>query len=76
MINVQELKDRLKKRIDALPEEKLKTVSRFLESVEGGLSKAKLLSFAGSWTDLDEDTFKELTTNLEARRKNNRAKFF
>lgn len=76
MISIKELKERLKKRIDNLSEDKLNDVSQFLESLEIENNKGKLLSFAGSWNDLDDETFNELTKNSENRRKNNRTRFF
>lgn len=76
MISIKELKERLKKRIDNLSEDKLNDVSQFLESLEIENKKGKLLSFAGTWNDLDDETFNELTKNSENRRKNNRTRFF
>lgn len=76
MISIKELKERLKRRIDNLAEDKLNDVSQYLESLEIGNNKGKLLTFAGSWNDLDDETFNELTNQLEDRRKNNRTRFF
>ncbi|MBT0810136.1 hypothetical protein KIH41_02425 [Litoribacter ruber] len=71
-----ELKDKLKRRIDHLSEDKLHDVSQFLESLEKRNNKGKILSFAGCWSDLEDDIFNELTRDLEGRRKNNRTRFF
>ncbi|MDQ3392731.1 MAG: hypothetical protein M3512_01250 [Bacteroidota bacterium] len=76
MISVKELKERIKRRIDNLSEDKLNDVSQFLESLEIVNKKGKILTFAGSWNDLDDETFSELTYKLEDRRKNNRTRFF
>lgn len=76
MISNKELKESLKRRIDNLSEDKLNDVSHFMESLEIGNNKGKLLSFAGSWSDMDDETFNELTNRLEDRRKNNRTRFF
>jgi hypothetical protein len=76
MIDIKKLKDKLKLRIENLSEDKLNHVSRFLESLEKGNNKTKVLSYAGVWTDMDDDTFKELTDNIAERRKNNRTRFF
>ena len=76
MISIKELKERLKRRIDSLAEDKLNDVSQYLESLEIGNNQGKLLTFAGSWNDLDDETFNELTNQLEDRRKNNRTRFF
>lgn len=70
-----DLKEKLKQRIDRLPEEKLNDVSRFIESLEKENNKTKVLSFAGSWSDMDDDTFNELI-NVINRRKNSRTRFF
>ena len=72
----KELIEGLKERIDKLSEEKLKDVSRFLESLDNENQKLKLLSFSGSWSDLDEETFNDLTEGIEKRRKNNRTRLF
>ncbi|MFN6945723.1 MAG: hypothetical protein ACK4ND_12320 [Cytophagaceae bacterium] len=75
MISIKELKERLKRRIDNLSEDKLNDVSHFIESLEIGNNKGKLLSFAGSWNDMEDETFNELTNRLEYRRKNNRTRY-
>ena len=75
MLSIKELKERLKSRIDTLSEDKLNDVSQFLESLETGSNKGNLLSFAGSWNDIDDETFNEFTKNLEDRRKNDRTRF-
>ena len=76
MISIKELKERLKRKIDNLSEDKLNDVSQFMEFLEIGNNKGKLLTFAGSWNDIDDETFSELTNKLEDRRRNNRTRFF
>ena len=61
------LKERLKWRIENLSEDKLNHVSNFLESIEIGPDKDKILSYAGSWNDMDEETFNELTKRRGCR---------
>ncbi|WP_114752517.1 hypothetical protein [Pleomorphovibrio marinus] len=75
-MTTKQLRERLIKRIENLSPEKLQDLSRFLESLETENNKMKVLTFAGSWSDLDEETFDELTNNLENRRKSDRTKFF
>ncbi|RPA66605.1 hypothetical protein EF405_20175 [Cyclobacteriaceae bacterium YHN15] len=75
-MTTRQLKERLKKRIENLSPEKLQDLSRFLESMETENNKMKVLTFAGSWADLDGETFDELTNNLENRRKSKRTRFF
>ncbi|EKB48599.1 hypothetical protein [Cecembia lonarensis] len=75
-MTTKQLKERLIKRIENLSPEKLQDLSRFLESLETENNKMKVLTFAGAWTDLDRETFDELTNNLENRRKSKRTRFF
>ncbi len=76
MINIEKIKESLKQRIDNLSENKLNDVSLFLKSLETENNKAKILSFAGIWNNIDDEVFNELTQNLEDRRKNKRTSFF
>ena len=75
-MTTKQLKERLIKRIENLSPEKLKDLSRFLESLETENNKIKVLTFAGSWANLDGETFEELTEKLKNRRKSNRTRFF
>ncbi|HET8837622.1 MAG TPA: hypothetical protein VFM82_01350 [Flavobacteriaceae bacterium] len=75
MITIQKIKERLKRKIDNLPEDKLGRVSIFLESLEIGTNKEKILSFAGSWKAMNDEVFEEIV-DLESRRKSNRTRFF
>lgn len=75
-MTIKQLKERLIKRIENLSPEKLQDLSKFMESLETENNKMKVLTFAGSWADLDEETFDGLTENLENRRKSNRTRFF
>ena len=48
---------------------KLQRVLRFVEQVDDEPGrKQRLLSFAGSWQQLDEDVFERFTTDLKQRR--------
>jgi len=76
MISTEELKEKLKKRIDNLSKDKLNDVSHFMESLETKNNRENILSFAGSWKALDDETFNELTNNLQQRRKSYRRKSF
>lgn len=75
-MTTKQLQERLIKKIENLSPEKLQDLSKFLESLETENNKMKVLTFAGSWADLDGETFDELTNNLENRRKSNRTRFF
>lgn len=76
MRNTKKLKDRLKEKIDNLSEDKLNHVFNFLNSIEIGTNRSKILSYAGNWNDIDEETFNEFTKDLEDRRKSNRTRIF
>jgi len=63
------LKDKIIKRIDSLSQDKLKNIDEFIDKLEKEkASKEKILSFAGAWKDLDEETFQDLTENLHSKR--------
>ncbi|WP_163379866.1 hypothetical protein [Cyclobacterium sp. SYSU L10401] len=76
MISTKQLKEKLKERIDGLSEDKLRHIEAYLESLESRNKKGELLTFAGAWGDLDDETFNEFTTHLKERRKSDRARFF
>jgi len=75
MRNLETLKDRIIKRIHKLPNDKLDSVDDFLKSLESNKS-ADVLSFAGTWKDLNDEKILELTKGLPKRRSldKNRAK--
>ncbi len=67
------LKDKLVKRIHRLSTQKLTEVDSLLNKIEMQLkSKEVTLKLAGSWKDLDEEIFQELTENLHSKRANDR----
>ena len=67
MRKTETLKDRIIKRIIKLPNDKLDSVDEFLESLESNKS-ADVLSFAGTWKDLNDEKIQELTKGLLKRR--------
>ena len=72
MKNEKKIKSRIIQRLDKISRNKLKDVLQFIERLENnGSSKKDILSFAGSWKDLDDATFNDLTRNLHKRRKAN-----
>ncbi len=75
MRNTETLKDRIIKRINKLPNDKLDSVDEFLKSLESN-EFADVLSFAGTWKDLNDEKIQELTKGLRKRRSldQNRAK--
>lgn len=55
--------------MNSLSRDQLKDVDAFIDQLENGKhAKQKILSFAGAWKDLDEETFQDLTENLPAKR--------
>ena len=67
------LRNRLVRKIQRLPADKLKQVDNLLDEIEEEISaKEKILQLAGSWNDLDDELFNDLTTNLHQNRNNDR----
>lgn len=65
MITKQLLRRRLIKKIDKLSDEKLDSLVEFFENIENDInSNVEILSFAGIFRDLDQETLNDLTTNL------------
>ena len=55
--------------LETFADRKLQRVLRFVEQVDDEpRRKQRLLSFAGSWQQLDEDVFERFTTELKRRR--------
>ena len=69
------LKDRIIKLINKLTNDKLASVAEFLKNLESNKS-ADVLSFAGTWKDLDDEKIQGLPKGLRKRRRldQNRAK--
>lgn len=68
-----QLRNRLAKRIQRMPTEKLKELDEFISKLEATTGKKeKNLSFAGSWNDMDDDLFREFTENLIEKRQRNK----
>ncbi len=67
------LRNNLIRKIQRLSTDKLTEVNSLLGKIENQLkSKDKTLKLAGSWRDLSEDFFIELTENLHANRAKDR----
>jgi hypothetical protein len=63
------LRDKVIHRINSLSRDKLENVDEYIDLLEGSeQSKQKILSSAGVWKDMDEDTFQSLTVHLHANR--------
>ena len=56
-------------RIDDLSDDQLEKVLSYVEGIEKlNENQRSMLSFAGSWKDIDEELFAELTDQLHERR--------
>ncbi len=67
------LRNSFVRKIQHLTADKLKQVDKLLEEIEDQIdSKEKILKLAGSWRELDDEFFKDLTTNLYDNRNNDR----
>ena len=64
------------RKIKQISSDKLQEIDDFVSSLEKDTKKSKQnLSFAGSWENIDEDLFSELTTNLIVNRQKNKRRF-
>ncbi|MGD1894337.1 MAG: hypothetical protein ACFB15_27535 [Cyclobacteriaceae bacterium] len=63
------LRDKIINRISSLAQDKLQNVDEYIDMLEGTEKcKQKILSSAGIWKDMDDDTFQSLTVHLHANR--------
>ncbi|WP_194975702.1 hypothetical protein [Aquiflexum lacus] len=73
MISETQRRKRLAKKIQEVSTDKLVEIERFVLSLEASLDKSKeILSFAGSWKNIDDELFFDLTENLPLRREKNK----
>jgi hypothetical protein len=67
------LRNSLVRKLQQLPTEKLTEVNNFLSKIESQLkSKDKTLKLAGTWKDLDDNLFTEMTEKLHGNRTKDR----
>ncbi|WP_323757956.1 hypothetical protein [Roseivirga sp.] len=67
------LRNSLIRKIQMLSTDKLTELSKELNKIESKFkSKEETLKLAGSWSDLSEDLFSDLTEDLHTRRSNDR----
>lgn len=66
------IKNKIIKRLDEISESKLDKVFNYIETL-GGREKNtnEILSFAGTWNDIDSELFSEFTEKLLDRRTKN-----
>jgi hypothetical protein len=73
MLQDNNLRQELIHKIESLPFEKLKEVDKLITSLSKQESKkSKLLKFAGSWKDMNNNDFDNFIDDLKKRRKSNR----
>ena len=76
MITDKQRKNQILRRIQKMPPDKIRELDEFMSKLEQETpKKKKILSYAGSWSDLDESTFEDLTKNLIEKRKKNKRRF-
>jgi hypothetical protein len=73
MITDTQRRMQILRKVNRIPVDKLKELDEFVSKLEEGIvTKSKALSFAGSWRDIDDTVFDELTNNLISNRQRNR----
>ena len=73
MITETQRRNLLVKKLNRIPEEKLKEIEDYISTMECSSSlNAQPLSYAGAWTDIDDSLFKDFTENLAERRASGR----
>jgi hypothetical protein len=76
MITETQIRSQLIRRIQKMPSGKLNELNELVSKLEQTTStKDKNLSFAGAWSNLDADTFNNLTENLVGNRQRNQRRY-
>jgi len=76
MITETQIRSQLIRRIQRIPSSKLNELSELVSKLElTSSNKDKNLSFAGAWTNIDSDTFNNLTENLIENRQRNKRRY-
>jgi len=71
-----QIRQQIFRKIRRIPSEKLNDLNDYLSKLEQTSGKpSKTLSFAGSWNNIDESVFDELTENLISNRAKNVRRF-
>jgi hypothetical protein len=72
MIAHTQIREQIIRKIRKIPSNKLNDLNDYLSKLEKATGKStKILSFAGSWKDIDESLFNEFTSNLISNRNRN-----
>ncbi len=73
MITDTQKRQQILRKIYRIPSEKLKELDDFVSKLEKEIhKKAKILSFAGAWQNIDDSVLKDLTENLISNRQKNK----
>jgi len=73
MITEKQIRYRILKKIYRVPIEKLEELDEFISKLElKANNKSKTLQFAGSWSEIDNLTFKHFTSDLINNRQKNK----
>lgn len=68
-MNELHLRQRIFKMIGKVPPDKLSDLLEYITTLEKSMEKqSKVLSYAGSWNNIDDSAFDELTTELISNR--------
>ena len=71
-----QIRQQIFRKIRSIPPEKLNDLNDYLNLLEQTIDKpSKILSFAGSWNNIDESAFDELTAKLISNRNKNSRRF-
>jgi len=71
-----EIRNQIMKRIKSIPSEKLEELNNYIVKLECNIKrKERILSFAGSWKDFEDDVFGELLDNVLTNRRLNKRRF-
>jgi 5-methylcytosine-specific restriction endonuclease McrBC regulatory subunit McrC len=69
------LKSSIVKRLNKFSKDKLQNVLKYLDKIEdSGNNREEILSYAGSWSLIEQNTFDDFTRHLLKRRKANKSR--
>ena len=76
MISVSQIRQQILRKISRMPANKLNDLNEYLDKLEKTTKKkSRIISYAGSWNNIDKSAFDELTANLIIRRNQNPRRF-
>ena len=76
MITDTQRRHRIFRKINRISSDRLQELENFVSKLEDDISNSKQnMSFAGTWENMDNDIFSELTDNLITNRQKNKRRF-